>query len=339
MKMLNFKKLKKPFTIAEIGGNHEGNFEYAKKLCDLARKTNVDCIKFQLYSANGLVNPVISPTRNSHFKKFELTKKQYIYLAEMCIEANKYFSASIWSEEMISYVIKYLEFFKFGSGDMNCYPLINSFLKYKKPLVISTGLATIEEVNQTRNFIIEKDSFFKNDGMINFLQCTTMYPINDFEANVSVMTELKKINNIGVGYSDHTEGYDALLLSAVMGANILEFHFTDTRENKSFRDHKVSLTPKEANELIHKIEKYKILKGQSLKQPLSTEINNGHVKSFRRAIYLNKDMNKGEVVNEDDLVFLRPMEGISSVYYEKVIGKTLLEDIKKYQKLDFKFFN
>ena len=336
--MINFKNLETPYTIAEIGGNHEGNFQYAKKLCQLAINTNVDCIKFQLYKANDLVNPKISPERNNHFKKFELTKKEYIYLADMCSEANKDFNASIWSKNMTYYINKYMSFYKIGSGDMNCYPLIKSFLKYNKPIVISTGLATMDEIVNTVNFIRNENSLYTKNSMINLLQCTTMYPIKNNEANISVMNEYKKINNVGVGYSDHTIGSDALLLAAIYGANILEFHFTDNREDKVFRDHQVSLMPNEVNKLIQDIKKFKLLSGSPNKFPLETEIKNGHIISFRRAVYLNKNLKKGHKVKEDDLIALRPMEGISSVHFEKLIGKTLKIDIEKYEKLDFNFF-
>lgn len=336
--MINFKRLPKPYTIAEIGGNHEGNFEYAKKLCQLAINTNVDCIKFQLYKANHLVNPLISPIRNNHFKKFELTKKEYIYLAKMCSEAGKDFNASIWSENMIPYVDKFMKFYKIGSGDMNCYPLIKSFLKYGKPIIISTGLATMDEVLETINFIVNENKNYEKESMINVLQCTTMYPIKDSEANISVLEQYKKIKNVGIGYSDHTEGSDALLLASIYGANILEFHFTDSRDDKSFRDHKVSLIPSEVDDLINKISKFKTLEGNSNKHPLETEINSDHLKSFRRALYLNKDLKKGYVIKEEDLIALRPMEGIPSKLFKKMIGMKLKKDILKYQKLDFNFF-
>ena len=118
-----------------------------------------------------------------------------------------------------------------------------------------------------------------------------------------------------------------------MGAQVLEFHFTDTRKNKIFRDHKVSLTPQETIELINDINRIKKLKGSHIKKPTKNEIKTKHIKSFRRAVFLNKDCTKGYKVKEKDLIALRPNIGLDARDYKKIIGKKLKKKIKKLEKI------
>lgn len=122
---------KKPFIIAEIGGNHEGNFEYAKKLTILACESKADSIKFQIYTGDTLVSSIENPTRNEHFKKFELSKEQYIELAKICKSYNKDFAVSVWDFESIDWVDEYVSYYKVGSGDFNCTPIIDKFIERK----------------------------------------------------------------------------------------------------------------------------------------------------------------------------------------------------------------
>ena len=279
-----------PLLIAEIGGNHEGNFSYAKKLTKLAIKSEVDVVKFQIYTGDTLVNKLQSPSRNEHFKKFQLSEEQHIYLAKMCKNSGVKYLSSIWDVKALNWIDKYLDFYKIGSGDLTCFPIIEKFAKRGKPIILSTGLSNINEVYQAIKFLIKKNPKYKLKKNLSILQCTSMYPTKDEEANLNVIKTLSKFKNITPGYSDHTSGSLALKTAYSLGAQVLEFHFTDTRKNKTFRDHKVSLTSKETLELIKDIKKIKKLLGSEVKQPTKEEIKSDHIKSFRRALYLNKDL-------------------------------------------------
>lgn len=322
--------------IAEIGGNHEGNFEYAERLADLAISSGADYVKFQIYTGDGLVNPHESPERNAHFKKFELTSEQHISLAKRCKENGVGYLASVWDVESLEWIDPYMDFYKIGSGDMTDFRMLSEVCKKKKPILLSSGLATESEVLESVRFIRSQDDFYQNEDSIAILQCTSMYPIPDEDANLNVMKRLGAISEAPFGYSDHTEGMEALITATVMGASVLEFHFTDSREGKSFRDHKVSLTNQEVKELIDTIQSIKRLQGSSDKQPLAIE--GDHITSFRRAVYPTRDISEGAVISEEDLTTLRPNVGISAVDYFKLIGGTVKMDLKKHQKLDWKFF-
>lgn len=334
----NFKGKYGPLLIAEIGGNHEGNFEYAMKLVDLAISTNVDFIKFQLYTGDTLVSRIESPTRNSHFKKFELTKEQHIAIAEKITKAGIGYIASIWDEDMMEWIDPYIPIYKVGSGDLTAYPVLKTIAQKKKPIIISSGLSTEKEVLDAIKYIQSIDKRYKSAEYLAVLQCTSMYPITNADANLSVITEFKKKTKLTVGYSDHTEGMSALLYSVAMGAEILEFHFTDSREGKVFRDHKVSLTPDEVVTLISEIKIIEELKGNSEKKPLKIETDNEHEISFRRAVYPRKDIKAGTVVSEKNLICLRPNHGIDARDFDKLIGKKAKVDLKEHQKLDWNLF-
>jgi N-acetylneuraminate synthase/N,N'-diacetyllegionaminate synthase len=326
-----------PLLIAEIGGNHEGDFDYARRLTELAIEADVDYIKFQIYTGDTLVNPIENPIRNKHFKKFELEEKQHIALAQMCKDAGIGYMASIWNPAFAPWVDAYSEIYKIGSGDFPAFPVIEEFSKYKKPLLISSGLSSMEEVGDVVRFIQDLDPIYQDPNYLALLQCTSMYPIPYSDANLSVLAKFKNTFNIPVGYSDHTEGAYALEIAVALGAEILEFHFTDVREGKEFRDHKVSLTKCEVQGLIKKIKDIEDLKGDGVKT--CREVEEHHHLSFRRACYLNRNMKAGEVVTSEDLAYLRPNHGIDARDYRELIGKILKQDIGRYVKIDWSYFN
>lgn len=324
-----------PLLIAEIGGNHEGNFDYAMKLVDLAISTNVDFIKFQLYSGNTLVSKIESPTRNSHFKKFELSKEQHIAIAEKITKAGIGYMASVWDEEMMLWIDKYMPIYKIGSGDLTAYPILKTIAKKEKPIILSTGLSTENEVLEAVKYIQSINKKYLKPENLAILQCTSMYPINNSDANLNVINQFKKLTGLTVGYSDHTIGWKALAYSVAMGAQVIEFHFTDSREGKEFRDHKVSLVPEEVIELENEIKLIETLKGNETKKPLQIEEKNGHVQSFRRAVYPKIDLKAGTILTEENLICLRPNSGIDARNFEKLIGKTTKIDLLAHQKLDW----
>ncbi len=325
-----------PMLIAEIGGNHEGDFEYAKRLTELALESGADYVKFQIYTGDGLVNPMEGAVRNKHFKKFELSKEQHVELAQLCKEKGAGYLASVWITEAIEWIDPFMDFYKIGSGDLTAYPIIAETIKTKKPLLLSTGLASEKEVIDCVDFISSLDKSYITERKLAILQCTSMYPIPFKDANLNVMNSLKAKTNCSVGYSDHTEGSEALETAVAMGAEILEFHFTDSREGKEFRDHKVSLTRDEVKALISKIANIRSLQGSDKKRPLPVE--GDHVVTFRRGVYPARDIKANSIIKENDLVALRPDHGISAVDFYKVVGKKAKADLAKHQVLNFHHF-
>ncbi len=335
--MSNWKGKVGPLLIAEIGGNHEGNFDYALKLTELACASGADYVKFQIYTGDTLVSRMESAVRNEHFKKFELKPEQHIQLAKACAAAGVGYMASVWDMDALDWIDPYMSIYKIGSGDLTAYPVLKKTASKNKPIIVSTGLSTLDEVKGCVEELQGYNPLYKKAENLALLQCTSMYPIPKEDANLQVMQSLREATGMTVGYSDHTEGSMALETAVAMGAEILEFHFTDTREGKVFRDHKVSLTQEEVRALQTKIVDLDKLKGNGVKAPLTIE--GDHRVSFRRAVYPIMDIAAGTVIEAQHLTTLRPNHGIDARDFDKLIGKTTKQHIKTHQKLDWSLFD
>ena len=327
------------FIIAEIGGNHEGDFNYAKKLLLDAVESGVDAVKFQTYVPEKIVNKYEDPNRFEHFGKFCLKDDEYIELAQISNENNVIFMSSVWDEDSLELLDPYIQVHKVGSGDMTNYPLIKKIIKKSKPLIISTAMSSLNEIHETVNFILDSDPDIIKEGRLGILQCVAMYGVpKDEYANLRVINTL--INNFPdavIGYSDHTLGSHACNIAVGMGARILEIHFTDDK-TRDFRDHHLSIDKHEMMELVSDIRKTEVLLGSSIKVPVDAIETKDRIKEFRRACYLKRDLSAGEIVAANDLNTLRPNSGIDSRDYIKLIGKRIKKDISEGEKLQWSNF-
>jgi N-acetylneuraminate synthase/N,N'-diacetyllegionaminate synthase len=321
------------FFIAEIGGNHEGDFEYAQRLMTLGIASGTDALKFQLYKSATLVNPIESPERSKHFKKFELSRDQYTYMAKACADAGVMFMASVWDPEMLGWIDPYISMHKVGAGDLTNFQMIKKQVETGKPLILSTGLAEMDDVKRAVDFVYETDRAYIDDKNLALLQCTSTYPCPDEDANVAAMVTLRDAFGLPVGYSDHTVGTDAIEAAVAMGACIIEKHFTDDRAGKIFRDHQISLTCDEVRAFLQKARKIKTLLGSGKKEITPSEKAAGHHVSFRRALYARRDLREGECVGEDDIVSLRPEHGLPASEFYRVVGRKVTRDLKAMEAL------
>ncbi len=317
------------FFIAEIGGNHEGSYDYALKLCDLAIESGADAIKFQLYRGDQLVSSVSSSARNAHFKTFELSRDQHIALAERVRAAGRCYMASVWDTEMLAWINPYVEIHKVGSGDLTCYPMLKALAATGKPIILSTGLANIDEIRSALDFIESQDASYRTDKKIALLQCTSTYPTPPDAANLRVIATLRDSFELEVGYSDHTAGTDAIALAYALGARILEKHFTDTREGKIFRDHEISLTKDEVQNLLASLRHYESLLGSAEKTLTRAEADAEHEISFRRGLHAGRRIEAGEVLTEENVVALRPRKGLCASQFYQVLGQRAVHRIER----------
>lgn len=320
-----------PMLIAEIGGNHEGDFEAAKALAQAAIASGADVVKFQIYTGTALVSPVESPDRHAHFKRFELTPDQHIALAEMCRAAGVGYVSSVWDLESLEWIDPYMDFYKIGSGDLTAWPLLRNFAQRGKPILLSTGLATLDEILQTVAFIQSVDDRYRQPEWLCLMQCTSMYPIPDSDANLCVMDTLRAMTGLSIGYSDHTTGMMALRAATAMGAEALEFHFTLSREGQTFRDHLVSLTADEVLALKDDIAQIIALRGRGVKVPQPSEVSTGHTTSFRRAAYACRPVAAGATITADDLCVLRPAHGTDARDFDRIVGATALHAFEPFR--------
>lgn len=315
-----FYKKNAVFFIAEIGGNHEGKFEYAKRLTELALDSGADAIKFQFYTGDSLVCKQESPDRNAHFKKFELSDEENLALIKMVNDGGAIPMASVWSLDMLKWANPHLTYHKVGSGDLTCYPMLAALVETKKPIILSTGLSSLAEVASAVKFIEKCNASYISDRKLALLQCTSSYPTPDEDVNLAAMQSLKNEFGLPVGYSDHTIGSDAIEAAVAMGAEIIEKHFTDTREGKTFRDHMIALTSEEIKKSLSKMSRISIFTGADEKKLTKSEQEAEHHISFRRSIYASDRIKTGEKFTKDNLSVLRPFHGICASCFEDVLG-------------------
>lgn len=310
-----------PLLIAEIGGNHEGDFEAAMRLADLAIASGVDYVKFQVYSGDGLVSPKESPDRHRHFQRFQLSREQHLALARHCAASDSAYLASVWDLESLEWLDPFLRIYKVGSGDLTATPLLRAMALRGKPMILSTGLADLDEVRAAVRFVQQVNASYLRTDQLALLQCTSSYPTPAAEVNLRAMDTLRAGTGLAVGYSDHSVGELALFAAAARGAEILEFHFTDRRDGRDFRDHAVSLLPDEVRSLQARLDILRELLGDGVKKPQPGELSSGHVQSFRRAVYCRRDIGAGETLRAEDLVCLRPNRGIDARCFDDVVGR------------------
>jgi len=332
-------KFDRPFIIAEIGGNHEGQFDYAKKLLIDAAEAGADAVKFQTYFPEKIVSKVENSERYKHFSKFVLPIEKYIELANLAKKNNILFMSSIWDIDSLYELDPYISIHKIGSGDLTNYPLIEAILKTGKPLIFSVAMADSEEILDTVNYINSICPDYLTDSKLAILQCVAMYgdPKDEY-ANLNVIKGLQRqYPNITIGYSDHTEGNYAANIAVALGANILELHFTDDKD-REFRDHQLSITKNELKELKKNIDKTLLLLGSEIKTPVNDIETPDRIWEFRRACYLKVDCKKGDLVSFENLTTLRPCQGIDSREYSSLIGRILKVDKKAFHALSMDDF-
>jgi len=327
------------FYIAEIGGNHEGDFEYALRLTGLAIESGADAVKFQFYTGDTLVSRVESEDRNLHFKKFELSNEENLKLMHQVDLGGSIPMASIWNKEMLAWADPYLPIHKVGSGDLTCYPMLAALAATGKPIILSTGLSSMKDVEHAVEYIEKCDSSYIHERKLALLQCTSSYPTPDSDANINVMLTLKKEFGLPVGYSDHTLGTDAIEVAVALGAEIIEKHFTDTRKGKHFRDHKVSLTRDEVQRTLERMRRITTLKGGSVKMLTPSEKEAGHQVSFRRGIYASRDICAGETFTSDNTTVLRPNHGVCASRYDEILGKKARREFSAHQAIQEEDFD
>lgn len=316
------------FFIAEIGGNHEGDFDYAMRLCELAIESGADAVKFQLYRGDTLVSSVSSPDRTAHFKKYELKREQHLEIAKRVRSVGRHYMASVWDEEMLAWIDPYIDIHKVGSGDLTCHPMLKALAATGKPIILSTGMANLAEIHDAVNFIAGIDRSYVTARKLALLQCTSAYPTPDDAANLRVIETLKGEFDLLVGYSDHTLGLGALELAYAQGARIFEKHFTDTRASKTFRDHEISLTCDEVREALDRLRRAELLMGSAEKTLTGAERSADHHISFRRSLHAGRKIEAGCELTEDNMVVLRPCVGIPADRYYDILGRKTARSVE-----------
>ena len=324
--MFNFKKINKAFIIAEAGVNHEGSLKEAIKLVRNAKKSGADAIKFQTYKSENYVSKS-QKERLKRVKKFELSFKEFEQIHKECKKNKIIFFSTPLDKDSVDFLFNKVPFYKISSGDITNYPLIEHIAKTNKPMILSTGGATIDEINKAIK-IIKRNTNISLDKYLCLMHCVTLYPTLPSDADLLNIRHLQEKYNLTIGYSDHTIGSHAPLIARTLGAKIIEKHFTNTRRNKVFHDHHISVNPKELDELIKMVNHYESYLGNS-SRIISNKIKE-NLPYLRRSYALKENMKKNKKINKNDLILLRPATGFSSFELKKIIGKRLRKDLRSH---------
>ena len=293
----------KPYIIAEIGANHNGNIKLAKKLIDIAKSSGANCVKFQSWTKNSVFSNIVykknyfmnDDYRNRNdvnletvVEKFATTKKDLAALKKYCKKIDIDFAVTPFSIEEVDFLVNKLnvEFIKVASMDLNNYPLLKHVASKKKPIILSTGMASLSEIDKAIN-LIEK---IGNKKII-ILHCVSIYPPKNKDIHLKKIRTLKKLYPYPVGFSDHTKGTNVALAAIALGATIIEKHFTLDKKMEGW-DHKISADELDLLTIVNG--------GKQIYQSLgdgrmSRVENKERIDEFRRSIVASKNIKKREV--------------------------------------------
>ena len=321
-------KKNKTIIIAEIGVNHNGNINVAKKLINAVRKSGADYVKFQTFKAENLVRANTKTTQYQSknlrkkitqfnlLKKLELSESDHNKIIKYCNKKKISFMSSPFDLESLNLLFRLKIFnIKVASGEINNYIFLKNLAKKAKKIFISSGMSTLNEVSQAIKILIKNGAKRKN---ITILHCHTDYPTQLSDVNLFAMETMKKKFNINVGYSDHTTGSETAIAAVALGAKVIEKHIT---LNKNMRgpDHKASMEPKIFFNYVKLIKNTETLLGSYLKKPSRSELKNK--KLVRKSIVAKRNIKRGEIFSEVNLICKRPEGGISPINWNNVMGK------------------
>lgn len=337
-----FKSMEKVIIIGEAGVNHNGNIKIAKELIDVAVEAGVDYVKFQTFKAENLVtksakkaqyqNLNINDGNSFQFdmlKKLELSDDDHKELIRYCNDKQiKFFSTAFDVEGVIYLNSLGLNLTKIPSGEITNFPYLKAVALLGNPIIMSTGMCTELEIKEALDVLIK---FGAKKEDITILHCNTEYPTPMKDVNLKAMLHIKNKFDVKIGYSDHTLGIEVPIAAVALGARIIEKHFTLSRTLKG-PDHAASLEPLELKNMVVAIRNIEnAISGDGQKKPSESELKN--ITIARKSIHLNKNMSKGDLIKQNDIIALRPGDGISPMEWENIIGKRLNIDKKEFDQI------
>ena len=326
-----FDTKKKVLIVAEIGNNHEGNFNLAKKMIYLAHKAGANAVKFQTYKVENFILKK-NVERFRKLKKFQLSFSQFKRLRDYALKKKMIFFSTPLDLDSASFLGKLCPVIKIASGDNDYFELIKKLIKLNKPIIISTGMTDEQKIRKIIKFIKKKTNLNFVKKKLILLHCVTSYPVEDDYANLLSIPYLQNKFKLTVGYSDHTIGNEACNVAVGLGARIIEKHFTFNKKYSNFRDHALSADYNDLRSLVLSIRKIEKMLGNYEKK--IQKVENPNQKVTRRAIYATKTMKKNSKILFQNIKFLRPGPSSIDLDFDKIKEKKLKKIIKAGSKID-----
>jgi len=327
------KSVRRVFIIAEAGVNHNGSLEIAKKLIDAAKKAGVDAIKFQTFKAEKLVSESapkadyqkrttsVEESQYDMLKRLELSKEDHVELIHYCRQKRMTFLSSPFDETSADLLEQLcVSAFKIPSGEITNHPFLKHVARKNKPLILSTGMSTLGEVEEALQVI-----YSTGNRSVTLLHCVTEYPAPFHEINLKAMLTMRQAFQIPVGYSDHTPGLEIALAAVALGAEVIEKHFT-LDKNMEGPDHRASLEPRELRAMVRAIRNVEKALGDGIKRPAACELRN--IAIARKCIVAAREIKKGETLETSSIALKRSGNGIDPRDLKKIMGLKARVNIK-----------
>lgn len=305
--------------IAEIGNNHEGNPEVALKLADAAVDAGAHLVKVQIIDPHRLVNRS-EENRIAQLTSFKLGREVFLEMARRVRARGALFMASVFDCESLVEWAPELDAIKIASGDLNFDQLLVTAARTGKPIVLSTGMSTYDEIARAVGVIkAELPKGVPVSDRLALLHCMSLYPTALEQVNLSAMVALRERLGLTVGYSDHSLGLDAALMSLALGARIVEKHFTLDRNYSAFRDHSLSSEPEEFSRLAKIVNSADAMMGRGFRD--EERVDSATRKAARRCIVTKRPIDAGAQLTADDLDYIRPATGYAPSDAHAIIGR------------------
>jgi sialic acid synthase SpsE len=313
------------FVVAEVGNNHEGDYALAEELVRLAAQAGADAVKFQTIVPEKLVSPA-ETERVRQLRRFQLSYDQFTQLAGVAARHAILFLSTPFDLDSARFLDPLVPAFKIASGDNDFFPLLEIVARTGKPILLSVGLMDLEEVQRSKAFV---ERIWRGQGVrgeLALLHCVVSYPTPPEQANLLAIRELQALG-VTAGYSDHTLGIEAAVLSVALGARIVEKHFTIAKGHSDFRDHQLSADPAELAELVRRVRAAARLLGDGRRRPQPAEL--AAAPRVRRSIVAGRDLTPGTVLGPDDLSWVRPAGGLPPGREAELLSKTLIRPVRR----------
>lgn len=313
------------FIIAEAGVNHNGDIQLAKKLVDAAVEAGVDAVKFQTFKTEDLTtksaemaayqvdNIGVSSSQFDMIRRLELDYDAFIELERYCKNKGILFLSTPHTLEAMKFLNSIVPAFKVGSGDLTNLPFLKELADLRKPIILSTGMSTLNEVREAVTTILDRG----NEDLV-LLHCVTNYPAAIEDMNLRAIKTMQREFNLLVGFSDHSTDFTASLVAIALGSVILEKHFTLDRTLPG-PDHKASLDPLQLREYVKSVREIESSLGDGVKKPALCEIPIKDV--ARKSLVASRDIDAGTAIEESMISIKRPGTGIPPKHLAELIGK------------------
>ena len=310
--------------VAEVGVNHEGDAEAASKLLRLAAEAGADAVKFQSYTPERYAS-ASQPERLERMRRFVLDEAAHRRLAAEAAELGVHLFSTPLSEDMVPLLDELFPAIKIASGDLTFEPVIRAAARTGKPLLISTGAGTLDEIAEAVRWVKEEIGDAELSDRLVLMQCTSAYPTPIEEANVRVAPLLAKRFGVPVGYSNHVIGPEACLAAIALGASVIEVHFTDRKTGRDFRDHALSFEPEDLRRLIAMGRKLRASLGSGEKVLQASEAPLRD--AIRKGVVAARDLPAGKRLARDDLMLARPETHFPAAEVDRLPGRTLAKAV------------